>query len=709
MKRLIHIILLIVIVSSMAMFSQTATISNHKSSKSELPISDIRIDSVIGQGYKYAPDLVCQGWQPYKVLISNLNPKKYKKVLIEAYINDKKVTKCDTIMYNLSSDISEYRDTINIDLQHPHRPIGESFSINFKLIAIDIEGNKTETSYKYNGPIYTTSYTANENITDITDGTGYNGESGVFGYIYELGKNYGISGVRLGFLKTTSEVLAKSKIAIEIYCILDNAPMKRVYYNIFERGYGGIKDIDFRGPLLESQKILVVAKQLSNLNMGIAHDPNTTTKLVTDFEINKYTNNITFSEANSIFLRTRFFKSDSEDGNEGPELVAILSPDVTQARFSDSETFTIVTRYPRKGYKTTDMYACIYNEDVQYKMGDIFTIEGYRDTTLTINNFDLSRPGKHDINIELAFSNPSVVTEFTSFRSINFHVTFTTDEPLNPKHLTFEDCQDFKNGGQRYNPEWISFDTNQKGKFLKPTTKLDSNYYENWGESNGFLAFNVNNAYPSITDPNFMPHSGYKMGVAWCIDTPNMTSDTWLMSPKIRLGEGSQLSLYAKGYSPTDKEYKPEPYEILVSTSDSEKLEDFEVIGESIRYANNEDWEYVSVDLSEYDNKEVTIAIRYKGKSRENFCLMLDDIDIITDLSNIKDIENISPSKGLFYNNSKQRIELLSDDADYSIEIFNLNGQKLLESSNKSMIDVSMLPSGLYIALYNGESLKFAK
>ncbi len=121
-------------------------------------------------------------------------------------------------------------------------------------------------------------------------------------------------------------------------------------------------------------------------------------------------------------------------------------------------------------------------------------------------------------------------------------------------------------------------------------------------------------------------------------------TDNYLVSPQIRVGEGSNVTFKAASYYSKSFEQQYitngncESVEILISENGNTLATDFVTI-ETIEVSNGSDlynsvankWESYTVDLSEYAGKLVYVAFRHSnaGAQRQN-ALLLDDIQLVS-------------------------------------------------------------------------------
>ena len=90
----------------------------------------------------------------------------------------------------------------------------------------------------------------------------------------------------------------------------------------------------------------------------------------------------------------------------------------------------------------------------------------------------------------------------------------------------------------------------------------------------------------------------------------------------------------------------------------------------------------------------------------------VDKFQVSNSINPPTEIINITEQKSVIYPNPAQDVIVLKSDEMGNIEIFNLLGEKLLESRKYTLlkeIDISVLPKGLYIIKLGEISSKFVK
>ena len=172
--------------------------------------------------------------------------------------------------------------------------------------------------------------------------------------------------------------------------------------------------------------------------------------------------------------------------------------------------------------------------------------------------------------------------------------------------------------------------------------------------------------------------------------SPAGTANKWLITPAINLGAfGNFLTWEGSSHDPSF----PDGYYVLVSTTDSlvsSFTDTLEIVS-----AENEEWTFREVNLSDSGFNNQTIYIAFVNRTNDGFKLYLDNIEVRVDdpltvhsnsLASFKVVPN-PVSTELQIHTVKQIKEVLITD---------LNGRILIRNNNK-LIAVNELRSGNYI------------
>lgn len=209
---------------------------------------------------------------------------------------------------------------------------------------------------------------------------------------------------------------------------------------------------------------------------------------------------------------------------------------------------------------------------------------------------------------------------------------------------------------------------------------------------------------------NYNAKTGNKvLGMFAALLPPN---NDWIISPKIMLGQnGNKLSFEVKSAYMDNNKY--EKFRVLISTTDRnpESFTAFPQVYDGDYFTNSE-WTNFFINLDDYSNREVYIAINYISEFYDNIlfpqhlqkranALLLDDFTVTTEstlgtnkyLKNNKTKAYPNPVKNYLYIQSEEKIQ--------KIIFFDITGKIVLEKIidvQKDGINLSSLQSGIYIA-----------
>lgn len=297
---------------------------------------------------------------------------------------------------------------------------------------------------------------------------------------------------------------------------------------------------------------------------------------------------------------------------------------------------------------------------------------------------DLSAAGEHLITAWTALEEDDNAANDT------LTLFVTCDEALDPYVMDFESCQPFSL--TNFNPAWISVDNDKS-----PNTGLGGFTFPHDLEAFGFIAFDPMSTTPSQTGGDFFPYQGFRYGAAFSSITEN---DNWLISPKLTMpAKDAKVSFAVKSLYDTQGALGLEQYNVLVSSTDN-ALESFQKLGET-REAPGDDWDEVTVDLSEFAGKDIYIAFQHVTPFDEGFIFMIDDI-------RVSKPESANESKAdaqlsLYPNPATEMVTIHSTEAQIKqVSLFNASGMEIYRSGNLETADfrynMSSMAPGVYFA-----------
>ena len=367
--------------------------------------------------------------------------------------------------------------------------------------------------------------------------------------------------------------------------------------------------------------------------------------------------------------------------------VDAISKPIEEGVFAVNES--VVATVTNNGKESVDVPVnLIVNKDLVSTQ--TVTIPGWSSREVTFSA-DLSEPGmEYLLTVYTSLAGDEVPANDTAIKIVRSNAS------PDPYVMNFEYCSDFATGG--FNPAWTTVDRDGQdvggwANFSFPGQLAPA----------GFIAFN-----PSATNPSMMdysdevaatvaPHGGKRFGMSLFLYEGG-TNDDWLISPLLRMpASGAKMEFYVK--SMLEDNGNLENYKVLVSTADNNP-DSFIAIGD-VRYAPATAWEKVEVDLSEYNGKDIYVAIQCT--STDLLAFMIDDISIQKPTAN-ETGDRVDAQLSLYPNPADEMIHILSTDAKIQqVSIFNLSGACLYQSAFAAQrqefhYNVSSLNAGLYFA-----------
>lgn len=208
------------------------------------------------------------------------------------------------------------------------------------------------------------------------------------------------------------------------------------------------------------------------------------------------------------------------------------------------------------------------------------------------------------------------------------------------------------------------------------------------------------NAWISIVDPE---NSNDTVASSTSYFSPVGSANRWLITPAITLGSfGNYVDWNAKSQDAS----VPDSYLVLVSKTDNQLSSFTDTVG--IVQEENFEWTNRQIDLSLNGYNNETIFVAFVNNTNDGFKLYLDSIHLRKDDYLTLDKMDKLPFS-IFPNPTNSIINIQSTENINSIFILNEYGQVIRES-NKKLIDVSDLNSGVYfIKIESNESSSIQK
>ena len=641
---------------------------------------DLRIEDVTYPAAPFTPQIQLTGEGEYFVTVSNRGTKIMTDVKVALYEGETLLGESDGV--DIASDENK---VISMKAVLPEKNIGDQVDLTVIATAAEEDAYIDDNIFDIRSIIVTEDFYATEYIETIEMGTGNWGDELYVGNVYTITVADILNSVVIGFAEIGEEEsdMAAKPIGLSIYAIDGELNIERlVTHTEFERGFGGFKEITLDPMKLAPGMYYFEVQQLSTYNMGLAVDPY-------DLENSCYQrigDDLTKIIGPALSIRATF-NSELAVYEKDAAVVKFTAPVKDATLFSENETISVLVK--NKGYENADVPVRLTVNGTDYDAE--VSLYPYEEKVLDFENINMKEVGDY---VAVA---KTLLEGDENDDNDELTKTFTSVEEANPYVMDFESCYDFDAAPDVFNPRWTTVDRN--GQTTDYFWMFEHQYR---GEAVGFIAFNPESTKPAMTEellPGFTPHSGERFGAAFCVgyETEEMISDVWLMSPKLKLGDKSNLELYVKTRFLETMDQELEKYRILISDTDND-FESFVVLGDDVRQAA-EEWEKVEVDLADYNNKEVYVAIQYVGEKFKNVCLMVDDIRINTEL--IDGVEELTSTVNVYPNPVENELFLATDVNVEEISIYDIYGRQVLsqrvnESMSQQVVDVTDLNAGVY-------------
>lgn len=547
----------------------------------------------------------------------------------------------------------------------------------------EYEADNTVSLFDSEGVNVTDTVYAFENNNDWTAGTG-SYQPINFGLVYRLAVADTLTSVSFGLAQ--DDYYSPKQIGVAIYKVNDDGITlgHKLFETQMERGAeGGLRTVTFPAKILQPGKYYFEIQQLSNNNIGMSY-------VMADGARSYQNNNGVLSPVSGAYLVIRAnFAHGAVAYAHNAAVTAITSPANASALFTNNETIkAVVENLGSNDEKSIDVTLNVAGQT----QTQTISLDAYDKDTVSFTGIDLSVPGDYTIKVTATVAGDGNADDNT------FSMPITSRAAVSPYKVDFESCNDFDTDHE-FNPRWWT------------VNRSDYNNDEFWafnyphkGEHVGFVAFNVDGLEPLYDDvplpEGVFPHSGQRFGAAFGITYPapdGTTADTWFISPKLSLSTNSSLELYVKTHALENAMSKLERYRILISDTNDD-FDSFTVFGGD-REAPT-DWTKVTVDLSQYDNKDVYIAIQYCSTYLENYFMMIDDISVISD--NVTGIGGIQKAGNLKVSSYGGVLHITSDSAIGSVSVYDMAGAQVYRNSGITATELSVptsqWASGVYIA-----------
>ncbi len=470
-----------------------------------------------------------------------------------------------------------------------------------------------------------------------------------------------------------------------------------IYQTSIRRGLAsGLTTYEIPAFLLTPDDYFVSVEQLDRVAFNLAMDKHPDGGFYSyDIAKQKWTY---YTQAGYPVIRTVF-------GNNGQlvsddAMVTAISKPIAGGIFADNEPIVISVRNNGIDVAEIPVYVSVDNTVLEPQN---VTVPSYATVDVTFSA-DLAAKDE-DRNI--------VITAFTALAEDKDRSNDTLTKevvsfvPANPYRMDFESCLDFATEG--FNPAWTSLSLDGTPVLpLRHVLEGEFHYVEFPGcETDlGFIAFNPYTTEPSMLFYEFYnncrPHSGVRFGASLGINNADISKDDWLISPKLKMpANNTELSMWVKSFDRVFKEW----YEIWVSegSGNPEDLDFTRVYppsgSDDLLIATGEKWENVVFDLSQFNGKDIHVAIRCMTADAPMF--MIDDI-VIGEKATNEQAQTADFRVTLYPNPVHETMTVLSPDASIKeVAIFNPGGVLVHRSASNLgtgnyRYNAGKLTSGMY-------------
>lgn len=583
---------------------------------SELYNHDIRIEKAVSPTAPYTPANHLNASATYGVTVSNRGLEAVTGVNVS-------VKKGDAVLATSSAAASLAKgDSVSVDVTTALTgvKVGDKIALSVVTDMNETDEYVADNVVELPTVLATDTVFAMENEATVETGTGAYGQPIAFGNVYTLAETDTLTSITVGL---TSEYWgeATDKMGLAVYSLKDDGKVvdRQLLSLTAPRATDGVwQTFAFAPRVLPAGKYFFEVQQLSEtmLGLGYVEDANG----VCYQAIN---DTLVTTEGAYLVIRANFGHG-AKPYKNNVAVKEIASPTMQKALFSSNETVKVVVENQSAEEAKGVSVRCQVGANDKAVSVDLLP---YETKTVDIEGIDLAAPGEYVLTMTATLNGDENAADNT------LSMNLIAEKEESPYTLDFEHCNDFATGHE-FNPRWWT--ENRTGAETDGFWRLD--YPHNSEAGCGFIAFNVRATTPDMTTmpedeqvPGFFAHSGERFGAAFARgwnEDQTLTSDTWLVSPKLALSTNSSLELYVKTHAIESQGLELEKYRLLVSDTD-DNFDSFKVIGGD-REAPL-DWTKVTLDLSDYNNKEVYVALQYVSQIAKGVVMMVDDINVITD------------------------------------------------------------------------------
>ncbi len=653
---------------------------------SSLEEYDVRVTEVEAPVAKYTPKAQFAGEGEYVVKVENRGSLEMTGVKASLYSGANLIATSEGV-----SIASGETKSVVIKATLPAVEVGNMLNLSVQVEGDNEDAFEDDNYYDLPHTTITATTLATEGLEEFEGGTGSWGAPLGVGNIYKLAVADELSSLTVGFAPMSeedseSQNMAAKHVAVAVYELsADYSVGRQLVYKEFERGFGGLSDIEIDPVKLNPGLYFFEVQQLTTYNMGLAYEQAEDLYCYQNVE-----GQLVRTDGATLVIRGEFAE-DAVVYAKDAAAVEFVAPVRKEYLYSDSENVTVKVK--NMGCEEAEFSVALTINGGEAYTSEV-ALEPYEAVDVNFEGIDLSEPGEY-----VAVATVSLDGDENTAND-SYTLTFVSVEEVDPYKLDFESCYDFDAAGDTFNPRW------------RTVSRLDYEVDSWWrfdyphkGEPVGFIAFNPEATVPVVDEdllPGFFPNSGKRFGAAFCTGWEGyqqgvLVTDTWLISPKLKLYENSVFELYVKTRFIETQDQELERYNLYISDTD-DNFESFKLLGDEVRQAPL-DWTKVEVDLAEYNGKEVYVAIQYVGEIFKNVCMMVDDIHVKTVDTSVGAIN--ADALKVTYIVASELLVVASDSEVASVEIYNAQGQLTYKAENVGEyyeVSTADYQSGVYVA-----------
>lgn len=583
---------------------------------SELYSHDIRVEKALASAAPYTPANHLNGTATCGVTVTNRGTEAATGVAVSVKKGG------DTLATATAAATLASGDTAKVDVKASLSgvKVGDKLDLSVVAHATEADEYAADNTLALPTVVATDSVFAMENEDSIETGTGAYGEPIAFGNVYALAEADTLTSITVG-LTTEYWGEAGDQYGVAVYAVADDGltvGRKLLETKVTRSTESVWQTVAFAPRVLPAGKYFFEVQQLAGTMLGVGYveSESGVCYQAEDGELKTV-------EGALLAIRANFGHG-ARPYKKNVAVKEIAKPTLSKALFTSSETVEALVENQGSEEAKGVVVRCQVGSNDKSVAVDLLP---YETKAVAMEGIDLTTPGDYTLTVTATLAGDENAADDSQQKAI------TAEKEESPYTLDFEHCNDFATGHE-FNPRWWT--ENRTGAETDCFWRF--NYPHSAEAGCGFMAFNIHATTPDMTSvdeddqvPGFFAHGGERFGAAFARswdEDETLTSDTWLVSPRLKLSTNSSLELYVKTHAIESQDIELEKYRILVSDTNDD-FDSFKAIGGD-REAPL-DWTKVTVDLADYNNKEIYVAVQYISPIFKGVVMMVDDISVLTD------------------------------------------------------------------------------